>query len=243
MTTSSTDRVRLHKRMAQLGVASRRASEALIAQGRVKVNGRVVTEVGTSVGPKDRISVDGHEVSVPSSAIAIVLNKPTGIICTKKDPEGRRTIYDLLPAELPHLAYVGRLDINTEGVLVMTSDGDLAQGLMRPDSAVPRVYEVKIRGRLTPDEQRRLERGIPLDDRPTRPVAVDRIPTTSKHDWLRVTLFEGKNRHVHRILEAVGHSVTRLRRVSFGTVDAAGLALGEYRFLSEAEVESLRRFL
>lgn len=234
--------VRLQKRMAQLGIASRRESERLISAGRVSVNGQLVTELGTRVAPEDAIAVDGRIVEGPAGTIVIALHKPIGVICSARDPEGRTTVYDLLPGDMPHLAYVGRLDFNTSGLLLLTNDGELARTLCLPDSHVPRVYEAKVRGQLTKAAIRSIEGGIPLDGRPTRPVEVERIPSQSKHDWLRLTLFEGKNRQVRRILEAVGHPVTRLRRVAFGELGLEGLREGAWRELSGKEVASLRAF-
>lgn len=230
--------MRLQKRMAHLGVASRRESERLIAAGRVAVNGRPVTTPGTVVSPSDRIEVDGRPVRSRGTEV-ILLNKPIEVICTRSDPQGRTTIYDLLPPELPHLAHVGRLDFMTEGLLLLTSDGDLAQRLLAPLAGLPRIYEVKIRGRLGPEAIRRLQAGVPLDGRPTLPTEVERVKTRSKHDWLRLTLFEGRNRHVRRVLEEVGHSVTKLRRVAFGPLTIAGLPVGGWREATPAEIASL----
>lgn len=234
------DTIRLQKRLAQLGVASRRASEKYILEGRVTVNGTLATALGTKVQATDVIAVDGTDVE-DGPAITLALFKPPGMICTAKDPQGRPTIYDLLGPELPFLAHVGRLDYNTEGLLLLTTDGDLARALLDPETAVPRVYEVKIRGRLSKDDRKKIEAGIRLDGRPTRPVQVEKLPSKSKHDWLQLTLFEGKNRHIHRILATVGTSVTRLKRVSFGPVTLASLRVGEYRQLSTREAQELRR--
>lgn len=231
--------MRLQKRLAHLGVASRREAERMIQAGRVAVNGAVVTRLGTRVSSRDRIAVDGATVG-SQERLYVMLFKPDGVLCTRMDPQGRSTIYELLPDDLPYLAHVGRLDYRTEGLLLLTNDGDLAAALMSPASAVPRVYHVKIRGRLSRAASQRLEAGIPLAGRPTRPVAVERLQSRSKHDWLRVTLFEGKNRHVHRIIEAVGSSVTRLRRVELGPLTLAGLAPGEHRLLEPHEVSQLR---
>lgn len=235
--------LRLQHRMAQLGVASRRESERLIVAGRVAVNGVVVTELGTKVTATDRVAVDGKAVDDTGVACTVVLNKPPGVICAKTDPEGRQTVYDLLPRGIPHVGHVGRLDYNTEGVLLFTNIPGLADGLLRPNANVPRTYEVKIRGVLSNESRRRLEVGIALDGRPTRPVVVERMGGhDSKHDWLQLVLFEGKNRHIHRIMEAVGHSVTRLRRVSFAGVDLDDLPLGASRLLDDGEVALLRGF-
>ncbi|MCB9730424.1 MAG: rRNA pseudouridine synthase [Deltaproteobacteria bacterium] len=231
--------IRLQKRMAQLGFGSRRACDRLIAEGRVTVDGARVTELGTRVSPSARVALDG-KVAEDVGTRCIVLHKPPGYLTARTDPQGRRTVYDLLPKDGPFLAHVGRLDYQTEGVLLFTNDGDLARTLLLPDARVPRVYDVKVRGQLSPDAIAALERGVPLDGRATLPVVVERIPTRSRHDWLRLTLFEGRNRHVRRILEAVGHPVNRLRRAAFGPVDLEGLAPGSWRPLAPDEVSSLR---
>jgi len=235
---SETQSVRLQKRLAQLGVASRRASEKLILEGRVRVNGRVESVLGTKVTPQDLIEVDGNPVE-SQETLCILLYKPAGTLCTTTDSRGRATIYDLLNDALPFLAHVGRLDYNTEGLLLLTNDGELAQALLSPDSAIARVYEVKIRGRLSSEAISRIEAGIPLEGRPTKPVFVEKMPSKSKHDWIQLTLFEGKNRHIHRIMQAVGTSVTRLRRVSFANLTLSGLQPGDYRVLSARELQGL----
>jgi 23S rRNA pseudouridine2605 synthase len=231
--------VRLQKRMAQLGFGSRRACERLITDGRVTVDGALVTELGTRVAPGAKVALDG-KVAVDVGTRCIVLHKPPGYLSAKDDPQGRRTVYELLPKDDLFLAHVGRLDYQTEGVLLFTNDGDLARTLLLPDARVPRVYEAKVRGQLDQAAIASLERGIPLDGRDTLPVIVERIPTQSRHDWLRLTLFEGRNRHVRRILEAVGHPVNRLRRTAFGPVTLDGLAQGQSRPLDPDEIAGLR---
>ena len=235
---TETHSVRLQKRLAQLGVASRRASEKLILDGRVKVNGKIANVLGVKVKPDDQIEVDGSLVE-PRETLCILLYKPVGTLCTTTDSRGRATIYDLLSEDLPFLAHVGRLDYNTEGLILLISDGDLAQALLSPSSAIPRVYEVKIRGRLSSVALSRIEAGIPLDGRPTKPVFVEKMQSKPKHDWLQLTLFEGKNRHIHRLMQAVGTSVTRLRRVSFANLNLGGLQPGDYRVLSARELQGL----
>ena len=234
--------MRLQKRMANLGVASRRASEQLIAEGKVRVNGSVVTEPGTKVTLEDVIEVEGRLLEEPANSLAIVLHKPVGVVCTRKDPEGRETIYDLLDPALPHLAHVGRLDIQTEGVLLLASDGDLVQSLLHPSSEVPRVYHAKVRGRVREETLRHLRAGVPLDGRPTRPVEVERIPSKSRHDWLQLVLTEGKNRHVRRVLEDLGHPVSKLKRVAFAGVTVEGLPSGRWRKLKPEELRRLKDF-
>ena len=228
--------------MAHLGVASRRQCEAFIVAGRVKVNGRVVTELGTRVTDRDRIALDNNMLSNETESVVILINKPRGLICTRSDDPTAETIYDLLPDSLPFLSYVGRLDVATEGALLMTNDGDLSRALSHPDQAVPRVYQVKVSGRVNKDALQRIREGIPLDNRPTRPVEVERLSRNERHDRLLLTLVEGRNRHVRRIMEAVGHPVMRLRRRSFAGIDVDGLPLGRWRYLEADEDKLVRGF-
>lgn len=231
--------VRLQKRLAESGFASRREAERLIAEGRVTIGGRVAT-IGEKVSPDVEVAVDGKPVLAPSRPITILLYKPDAVVTARSDPQGRKTVYDLLPPDLPFLSHVGRLDYHTEGVLLMTTDGRLGEALLRPGAGVTRVYDAKVRGHVGRETLRRLEAGVPLDGRPTRPVIVERLPGTPKHDRLRLTLVEGRNRHVRRILEEVGHPVQRLRRIAFGGLEATGLRPGSWRFLTPEEVANLR---
>ena len=232
---------RLQKRMAYLGIASRRESEKMIQAGRVTVNSLRVTELGTRVMPNDVIALDGNPVLDNDVTLVALLHKPIGVVCTRKDPEGRETIYDLLDSDMPWLAHVGRLDIMTEGCLLLTNDGDLAEQLLLPATGVPRVYHVKVRGKVTAKTMAKLQEGVVLDGRRTRPTSLTRLPTKSKHEWLQLTLTEGRNRHVRRIFEAVGHSVTRLRRISFAGITIEGLGRGNWRLLEPKEIAALRR--
>jgi 23S rRNA pseudouridine2605 synthase len=233
---------RLQKRMAFLGIASRRESETLITSGRVTVNGRRVTELGTRVQLEDVIALDGRPALDDGTVLVVLLNKPIGVICTRKDPEGRETIYDIIDPALPWLAHVGRLDIMTEGCLLLTNDGELAERLLLPATGVPRVYQVKVRGRIDRKTLEKLSAGVVLDGRRTRPSSISRVRSKSKHDWLELTLVEGRNRHVRRIFEAVGHSVTRLRRLSFAGITVEGLGRGNWRLLEPREIAQLRSF-
>lgn len=232
---------RLQKRLAELGVASRREGERLITAGRVRVNGVVVTELGTRVGPNDRIVVDGREQAA-AAPLTIVLNKPRGVLCARTDPEGRPTIYGLLPADMPHLGHVGRLDYNTEGVILLTNEPGLADALLRPENTVPRTYDAKLRGRISDEDLARVAAGVPLDGRPTHRVVLERIlDRNTTADWIRLTLTEGRNRHVHRIFEAVGQHVARLRRIAFAGITVKGLEFGKWRRVNPTEVARLRR--
>lgn len=234
--------VRLQKRMAQLGIASRRQSERMISAGRVKVNGLLVTELGTRVDPGDTIAVDDTTVNALKKAMVIVMHKPSGVICTRSDDPEARTVYDLLPEDVPFVSYVGRLDVATEGVLLMTTDGELARALTHPDQAVPRVYHAKVRGNVSRHTLQAIREGIPLDGRPTRPVEAQHLVRGDRHDRLELTLFEGRNRHVRRIMETVGHPVMKLRRVSFAGITTDDLPQGRWRTLEPAEVARLRGF-
>lgn len=228
--------------MANLGVASRRQCEALIVAGRVKVNGAVVTKLGTRVTERDVIALDNKTLARFAEPILILVNKPRGLICTRSDDLTAETIYDLLPDTLPFLSYVGRLDVATEGALLMTNDGDLSRALSHPDQAVPRVYQVKVSGRVSKATLQRIREGIPLDNRPTRPVEVERLSHGERHDRLLLTLVEGRNRHVRRIMESVGHPVMRLRRQSFAGIHVDGLPLGRWRHLEPEEEHLIRGF-
>jgi len=241
--TTETPSIRLQKRLAELGVASRRESERLIAAGRVRVNGAVVTELGTRVGPQDRIAVDGHTLAV-AEPLTVVLFKPRGVLCARQDPEGRPTIYGLLPQGMPHLGHVGRLDFNTEGVLLLTNEPGLAEALLAPANAVQRTYEAKLRGHVDDEALGRIADGIPLDGRPTHKVLVERLEgRVSHYDWIRLTLTEGKNRHIHRVFEAVGQQVARLKRTAFAGVTLKGLEPGQSRTLAPWELAKLRRMV
>ena len=229
---------RLHKYLAHAGVASRRRAEAIIRAGRVRVNGETVTDPARAVDAgADRVEVDGSPVAPPAEGVVVLLNKPRGYVSTVTDPQGRATVLDLVPRELGRLYPVGRLDAQSEGLLLLTNDGDLTFTLTHPRHGVARVYEVWCEP--APDAERidRLRRGAVLSDGPARPEAVERAPAGP---WLRVTLREGRNREVRRLCAAVGLNVRRLRRIAFGPLGLDGLAPGAWRRLSATEVEALR---
>lgn len=234
--------VRLQKVLAAAGVASRRAAERLILEGRVEVNGRTVREMGVRVDPEaDAIRVDGRRLTIRRAAPTyFALHKPSGVVTTLSDPEGRTTVKDLLPRVRARLFPVGRLDYDSEGLLLLTDDGPLARDLMHPRTGVPKTYLAKVRGRPAPEVLDRLESGIVLDGRKTLPARV-RIVRDAPNAWVEVRIVEGRNRQVRRMLEAVGHPVQRLRRTAYGGVLLGSLPRGETRRLTPAEVERLRR--
>jgi len=238
--------LRLQKILSAAGVASRRAAEALIVQGRVSVNGSTVTELGTRADPeRDAIVVDGRPVEAARRRRYLLLNKPRGYVSTRSDPQGRPTIMDLLGpiAEREYLYPVGRLDYDSEGLLLVTNDGDLAARLTHPRHGIEREYEARVRG--VPDDRtlERLARGILLDGRRTAPAQIVRVRTMRGRDQtlLRVVVREGRNRQVKRMCQLVGHPVVRLRRLRIGPLADHTLRSGEVRELSAREVDRLRR--
>jgi 23S rRNA pseudouridine2605 synthase len=231
---------RLQKILSRAGIASRRGSEQVIAEGRVTVNGSVVREQGTKADiTRDDIRVDGVRLRPPQRPVYLLLNKPKGVVSTRHDPEGRTTVMDLVPP-VAGLFPVGRLDVTTEGLILLTNDGAFAERVSHPRYEVPRVYRAKVRG--VPDEAtlRRLRQGVRVDG---ERMVVDnvRVLEADNNAWLEVTLHEGKNHEVRRMLTAVGHPVSKLRRVALGPLTDRGLALGQFRQLRPEEVQALTK--
>jgi 23S rRNA pseudouridine2605 synthase len=235
-----TEGVRLQKYLSQAGVASRRQAEVLIRAGRVRLNGVVVTELGTKVRPgADRVMVDGREVA-QARPVWIALHKPRGVVSTRRDPQGRRTVYDLLPPAHRRLFHVGRLDLDSEGLLLLTNEGEAAHRLLHPRYGVERVYEVEVDGRPARATLERLTRGVPLEDGVARAHGVRALRGAPGRGRLRLALREGRKREVRRMLEAVGHPVVRLVRVQYGPVRLGDLPAGAWRPLAAPELAALR---
>jgi 23S rRNA pseudouridine2605 synthase len=232
--------MRLQRHLAQGGVASRRKAEELIVAGKVRVNGKVVTELGTQIDPeKDRVEVEGQAVAAEEK-VYLVLNKPKGYVTTVDDPEGRKTVMELLPADLPaRVVPVGRLDYYTEGVLLFTNDGDLQAGLLHPRRHVEKTYHAKIRGHVSDDKVEKLREGVMVDGRRTKPAKVHRLKDTGTHDWLVITIAEGRTRQIHKMAESLRLQVTKLARVAFAGVTFEGLRMGDCRYLEPLEVQDL----
>lgn len=232
---------RLQKFLARAGVASRRACETIIREGRVTVNGAVVREMGTKVDPDhDSVKLDGRRIRVPErAAVVLALNKPSGYVTTLDDPQNRPTIADLIRGIRRRVYPVGRLDFHTEGLLLLTDDGDLARDLTHPRSGVPKTYRVKVRGNPDDETLGRLAAGIVLDGRRTAPARIRRL-RSAPNAWLLITVTEGRNRLVRRMLQAVGHPVQKLRRTAFGPIGLGTLTPGAHRRLSPSEIRSLR---
>jgi 23S rRNA pseudouridine2605 synthase len=244
--SQAADGVRLQKVLAQAGIGSRRACEAMIGEGRVEVNSEVVTEQGRRVDPeRDVIRVDGARIPPPRRHLYLALNKPRGVVVTMDDPEGRRTVADVLAEgatrslKKERLFHVGRLDTDTEGLLILTNDGDFAHKLAHPSYQVPKTYIVEVSGVVGPQTLRRLRRGITLEDGPVRPTSVKIVSSAGEKSLLKITLQEGRNRIVRRTMEAVGHPVRRLSRIGIGPVRLGNLQAGEYRELTAEELGGL----
>jgi 23S rRNA pseudouridine2605 synthase len=229
--------MRLAKYLAHAGVASRRAAEGLIAQGRVRVGAEVVTDPARDVDGTIPVSVDNAPVAPPDERVVYAVNKPAGVVSTAKDTHGRQTIVALVPSDR-RLYPVGRLDADTTGLILLTDDGELANRLTHPRHEVPKVYRARVaEGPVSNHALHRLRKGVELDDGPTLPAQV-RQP---RPGVLEITLREGRKRQVRRMCEAVGHPVIALERIAFGPLKLSGLKPGAHRRLNPAEVAQLRR--
>ena len=225
--------MRIHRALARAGIASRRKAEELVAAGRVKVNG-VVARTGQTVDPSaDSITVDGQKVSAPAAAVWMILNKPTGVLTTRSDPGGRRTVFDLV-AHAPGLTYVGRLDYMTEGLLLLTTDGDAAHALTHPKTGVERTYVATVRGNA-PSAVTAARRGVALEDGVVQPDHVEALSIGDRLWELTISISEGRNREVRRLCEALGLEVLRLVRTKFGPLDLGSLPSGSARPLTARE--------
>jgi 23S rRNA pseudouridine2605 synthase len=236
---------RLQKVLAHAGVASRRHCEELIVHGRVQVNGKVIRELGVKVDPeKDLILVDGRPIH-KEEHVYLLLYKPTGVITSVHDPQGRRVVTDLLKGVKQRVYPVGRLDYNTSGLLLLTNDGELANRLAHPSYEIDKVYRAWVKGVPTAEEVKRLATGILLEDGMTAPGKAQLLTVSPARDraLLELTIHEGRNRQVRRMCEAIGHPVLSLERIRFGFLTLDGLEPGGYRPLTTAEVERLKRGL
>ena len=232
---------RLQKIIAGAGLCSRREAENRIAAGRVKVNGRIAV-LGEQADPdQDRIEVDGRAVATPERRYYLLLHKPAGYVTSLSDPQGRPVVTDLLRGVPARVFPVGRLDYNTEGLLLLTNDGELAHHLAHPRHEVEKTYLVRVRGLLTPEAKGRLEDGVLLEEGITAPSKVDRVRATAGHTWMEITIHEGRNRQIRRMCEAVGYPVSRLKRIRLAFLDLEDLPPGRYRHLSPEEVSRLKR--
>lgn len=234
---------RLQKVLAAAGVASRRKSEEFITAGRVRVNGKVVTELGTKVDPNaDRIEVDGKQI-MEEDTVVLILNKPRGVVSTVSDPEGRETVADLVKHVKARLFPVGRLDYATSGVLLMTNDGELANALTHPRYGVEKTYLVKVHGSVGNGVLDLWRKGVKLDDGAvTRPAKeVFKVEEADGYTWIQITIKEGRNRQIRRMAEATGLLVSKLKRVAFAGLTIEGIPIGKFRELTSKEAYRLKR--
>jgi 23S rRNA pseudouridine2605 synthase len=233
---------RLAKVIARAGICSRRDAEKLIAEGRVQVNGQVITIMGSQVAEADEIKVDGIPVWQNPQTRLWAFYKPRGVITTHKDPQGRVSLFQLLPATMPRVISVGRLDLMSEGLILLTNDGELARALELPKHALSRTYHVRIFGRLSAHHMQKVAQGVTIDDVRYQPVKMTVLSETPSNQWLEVTLYEGKNREIRKIMEWLGVKVNRLRRVSYGPVSLADMQPQEIREVT-ALIPELKKML
>jgi len=237
---------RLQKLLSRAGIASRRQAESLIASGRVTVNGRVATLGESADASTDVIKFDGKRIKLPTRFRYYLMHKPSGVLTTRQDPKGRPTVFDLLPpAERRGLKPVGRLDYQTEGLLLLTDDGDFAQHIAHPRYGCRKTYEVKVKGHPAERDVERLRRGIVLAGRRTAPATIEFLRRTESRDkansWWRVELAEGRSRQIREMFQRVGHPVRKLRRVAIGGLADSKLPRGAVRALTGREVAGLRK--
>jgi 23S rRNA pseudouridine2605 synthase len=234
--------VRLQKIIADAGITSRRKAEELILQGRVSVNGQIVTQLGSKADvARDHVRVDGRRIPPPTRHICLLLNKPAGYVSTVSDPQHRPTVISLLRGLKARVYPVGRLDFHSSGLILLTNDGELANFLMSRAAAIPRTYHVKLEGRADPADLAKLEQGIVLDGRRTAPARIRLLAERTK-PWYEITLTEGRYHQVRRMFERIGQAVIKLKRVRIAFLADEGLAPGHFRYLTPAEVKRLRNW-
>jgi 23S rRNA pseudouridine2605 synthase len=237
---------RLQKLIASAGIASRRRAEELITAGQVSVNGKVITELGAKADAQlDHIKVRGRLINPllrGRERVYILLNKPKGYLTSMSDPDGRPLVTELIPSSLGRLHPVGRLDFNTEGLLLLTNDGEFTNYITTARNRVEKIYEVKVKGVPSDSAIERLRRGISLDDgERTAPAKIRKVDETKSNAWYQVVLHQGRNQQIRRMFDAIGHSVLKLRRVAIGNVVDQRLKSGSWRFLTEDEIERLTK--
>lgn len=233
------ENMRLAKYIAHSGAASRRKAEEMIISGQVRVNGELIQTPACEVDPeKDIIEVNGRQVGFEAKCY-LMLNKPAGYLSTVQDPFGRPTVIDLLGTIGERLYPVGRLDLDTEGLLLLSNDGDFTNRMIHPRHKVNKIYEVLVEGQLSSEEKKKIENGIKLEDGLTAPARIKVLQQARDHTLLEIEIHEGRKRQVKRMLQAVGHPVQRLKRIGFGLLTLEGLEPGQYRLLSAAEIEGL----
>src|SRR5580704_9597090 len=234
---------RLQKLLAHAGIASRRKAEQLILEGRVKVNGAVITELGSKADPeRDHIKVDGKRVSAPEKPVYLAMNKPRNCVTTVSDPEGRATVIDLLRGIKARVYPVGRLDYHSEGLLLLTNDGEFAKRITAAGTHVVKIYVVKVNGTLTPAQEAKFREGVALSGKKTAPAGLKLI-RRAENPWYEVRLIEGRQNQIRLMFKNFGRLVEKLRRVKIGFLELGSVEPGEYRHLTPAEVARFRKVL
>jgi 23S rRNA pseudouridine2605 synthase len=232
---------RLQKILSRAGVASRRKAERMILEGRVAVNGAVVTEMGSKADlDRDHIRVDGKLLHAPKHLVYIALNKPTNCVTTVTDPQGRGTVMDLMHGVKERVYPVGRLDYHSEGLLLLTNDGEMANGITSAASHLPKTYLVKVNGALTAEQEQAFREGVPVEGRRTAPAGL-KLTRRAENPWYEVRLFEGRKNQIRMMFKHFGRLVEKLKRVKIGPLDLAALGPGEFRYLTREEVDQLRK--
>ncbi len=232
---------RIQKIMANMGIASRRKAEEMIAEGRVFVNGRTA-ELGMKADPeRDFIKVDGKRLVNPEPKVYFAFHKPREVVSTLEDPEGRKTVKEFFKKVKWRVYPVGRLDYHSEGLLLVTNDGEFANLVLHPSKKISKTYEVKVEGVLAEEEMEKLRTGIRLEEGVTRPAKVKPLRKTQANSWVEITIQEGKKRQIRRMMDRVGHSVIKLKRTSIGGIKLGVLPPGQYRPLEIAEIEHIRK--
>ncbi|MDH3330876.1 MAG: rRNA pseudouridine synthase [Desulfobulbaceae bacterium] len=233
---------RLQKILAKAGIASRRKAEELIKEGKVRVDGKVVTEMGTKVDPDAQdIECDGIHVAAREKKIYILLHKPAGFLSTVHDPQGRPIVTDLLPQVKERVYPVGRLDLDTEGALLLSNDGELAQKILHPSHEVNKTYVAKVKGKPNTKKLAALSRGITLEGRKTWPADIEVLQSEPQATTIKIIIHEGRKRQVRKMFDAVGHPVLQLKRTAYGQLELGDLRPGKYRFLSPEDIKMIFR--
>ena len=234
---------RLQKILAEMGLASRRKAEEIILEGRVTVNGKVASIGMKADTSKDHIKVDGKLLFRPEKKVYYIFHKPRGVVTSMSDPEGRPTVHDFLKGIKQRVYPVGRLDYDSEGMLLITNDGELAQAILHPSKKIPKTYLVKIKGMIEEENIEKLRKGIRLDRTVTAPAKVKRSRKIENNTWLEMVIYEGKKRQIRRMMERIGHSVIRLMRIRINGLEMGALRPGEYRQISSEEIIMLKKEL
>jgi 23S rRNA pseudouridine2605 synthase len=232
---------RLQKILSEVGIASRRTAEDMIMEGRVTVNGRIAT-IGMKADPsRDHIKVDKKLIIRPEPKVYIAFHKPKNVVTSLHDPEGRPTVKDFLKGIKYRVYPVGRLDYDSEGLLLLTNDGDFAHAVMHPSRKIAKTYQVKVKGKPEEKEVARLRTGIHLDDGMTSPARVKIVRTAESNSWIEMTINEGKKRQIRRMLEKIGHTVLKLKRIRINGIELGRIEPGRYRYLTVEELEKIKQ--